>query len=168
MLTARIAHLIHAHGVQPWQVLAITFTNKASGGGALLLLSLPPYRAHRCPCLLLPPVLARLPPPYTHSHVRSRHARRRPHEMRERLSGMLGGGSGAQLFAGTFHSLCYRILKRDLGHLEGAGRTQAFTVYDQVGVGGWVGGGGEASHPPPPPPPPVPCFPHPGLAADLT
>ena len=29
-------------------------------------------------------------------------------------------------------SLCYRILKRHIGHLPGAGRTSAFTVYDQV------------------------------------
>ena len=28
VLTARIAHLIHAHGARPWQVVAITFTNK--------------------------------------------------------------------------------------------------------------------------------------------
>ncbi|PRW20204.1 ATP-dependent DNA helicase isoform B [Chlorella sorokiniana] len=83
VLTHRIAHLIHAHGAQPWQVLAITFTNKAAN------------------------------------------------EMKERLAGMLGAAAAAQLFAGTFHSLCYRLLKRHIGELEGCGRTQAFTVFDQ-------------------------------------
>lgn len=33
VLTHRIAHLIHAHGAQPWQVLAITFTNKVRKDG---------------------------------------------------------------------------------------------------------------------------------------
>ena len=32
VLTHRIAHLIHVHGAQPWQVLAITFTNKVKQG----------------------------------------------------------------------------------------------------------------------------------------
>jgi hypothetical protein len=30
VLAARAAHLIHAHGARPWQVAAITFTNKAA------------------------------------------------------------------------------------------------------------------------------------------
>ncbi|KAI7840013.1 hypothetical protein COHA_006278 [Chlorella ohadii] len=83
VLTHRIAHLIHAHGAQPWQVLAITFTNKAAN------------------------------------------------EMKERLAAMLGAEAAAQLFAGTFHSLCYRLLKQHIGELAGCGRSQAFTVFDQ-------------------------------------
>lgn len=31
VLTYRIAHLIHAHAVSPWDILALTFTNKAAG-----------------------------------------------------------------------------------------------------------------------------------------
>lgn len=52
--------------------------------------------------------------------------------MKERLAAMLGAEAAAQLFAGTFHSLCYRLLKQHIGELAGCGRSQAFTVFDQV------------------------------------
>ena len=61
--------------------------------------------------------------------------------MKERLSGMLGPEAAGQLFAGTFHSLCYRLLKQHIGELAGSGRTQAFTVFDQVGLSWWLLGG---------------------------
>lgn len=38
VLTHRIAHLIRVHGAQPWQVLAITFTNKVGTPAVLRLL----------------------------------------------------------------------------------------------------------------------------------
>lgn len=77
VLTHRIAYLIE-NGVMPWQILAITFTNKAAG------------------------------------------------EMRERVDAMLFG-SGADVFVSTFHSMCVRILRREIKRL-GYGRD--FTIYD--------------------------------------
>lgn len=87
-LTHRIANLID-HGVQPWQILAVTFTNKAAG------------------------------------------------EMKERIKTLLkitegpdvSGdiGSGRMPVMGTFHSICCRILRRDIHHL---GRDRTFSIYD--------------------------------------
>jgi DNA helicase II / ATP-dependent DNA helicase PcrA len=83
VLTSRIAHLIAAHGAQPWQIVAITFTNKAAD------------------------------------------------EMKERLLGALGAAAKDQLFAGTFHGLCYRILRRGLEALPDTGRTEDWSLYDE-------------------------------------
>ena len=79
-LTHRIAHLIE-QGIQPHNILAVTFTNKAAG------------------------------------------------EMRERLMGLVNknGRSLAFPWMGTFHSVCMRILRRDIGHL---GYEPSFTIYD--------------------------------------
>jgi DNA helicase II / ATP-dependent DNA helicase PcrA len=55
-------------------------------------------------------------------------------EMKERVAGLLedyysgGDRSGAPLIS-TFHSLCVRILRRDIGRLD-EGYTRSFTVYD--------------------------------------
>ncbi len=76
-LTYRIANLID-HGVQPWHILAITFTNKAAK------------------------------------------------EMRERVSALVGE-SGEEVWVSTFHSMCARILRRDI---EKLGYTRSFTIYD--------------------------------------
>ncbi|MBR4067880.1 MAG: DNA helicase PcrA [Clostridia bacterium] len=76
-LTYRIANLID-HGVQPWHILAITFTNKAAK------------------------------------------------EMRERVSALVGE-SGEDVWVSTFHSMCARILRRDI---EKLGYTRSFTIYD--------------------------------------
>ncbi|MBR7071958.1 MAG: UvrD-helicase domain-containing protein [Clostridia bacterium] len=63
---------------KPWEILAITFTNKAAG------------------------------------------------ELRERIDRKLGEG-GADLWAGTFHSVCGRILRR---YADRVGFSSHFTIYD--------------------------------------
>lgn len=88
-LTHRIANLIHT-GVQPWQILAVTFTNKAAK------------------------------------------------EMKERIKNLLHLTEGEDLSPfeagnarlptmGTFHSICARILRRDIERL---GRDRTFVIYD--------------------------------------
>lgn len=88
-LTHRIARLIQ-DGVPPWQILAVTFTNKASK------------------------------------------------EMKARIKNLLhisgadevGGwhfNQGKMPVMGTFHSLCARILRRDIEHI---GRDRTFVIYD--------------------------------------
>ncbi|GAB4820246.1 hypothetical protein N2152v2_007292 [Parachlorella kessleri] len=83
VLISRIAHLLNHHQVPAYQVLAITFTNKAGG------------------------------------------------EMRERLGRLLGEEAANGLAAGTFHSFCYRLLKRELHLLPGAKLDRDFTLYDE-------------------------------------
>ncbi|HVS82184.1 MAG TPA: UvrD-helicase domain-containing protein, partial [Pyrinomonadaceae bacterium] len=52
-------------------------------------------------------------------------------EMRNRVSGILEGLElGSAPLISTFHSLCVRILRRDIEALK-AGYTRAFTIYDQ-------------------------------------
>jgi len=48
-------------------------------------------------------------------------------EMRERVEKLLGS-IGEGLWLGTFHSICVRILRRDIGHL---GRSRGFVIYDE-------------------------------------
>ncbi len=82
VITVRIAHLISAKGVQPYNILAVTFTNKAAA------------------------------------------------EMRERVSKLLVGKElQSQPLISTFHSLCVRILRTDIQHLD-EGFTKQFTIYD--------------------------------------
>ena len=50
-------------------------------------------------------------------------------EMKERVNGLIGDLSRS-LWIGTFHSVCLRILKREITHLEGFGRD--FTIYDDA------------------------------------
>lgn len=79
LLTHRIAYLIENNGVAPYEILAITFTNKAAK------------------------------------------------EMKERLEQMLGAECG--VWVSTFHSMCVRILRRYICHLDGY--TSCFSIYGE-------------------------------------
>ena len=49
-------------------------------------------------------------------------------EMRERVEKLLGADATG-IWLSTFHSVCVRILRRDIGHL---GRTRGFAIYDEA------------------------------------
>ena len=48
-------------------------------------------------------------------------------EMRERVEKLVGGDAG-EMWLGTFHSVCVRILRRDI---EKLGYQRSFTIYDE-------------------------------------
>ena len=76
VLTHRIAYLIHEKQVNPWNILAITFTNKAAN------------------------------------------------EMKERVSQLITDG-GEDVWVSTFHSMCVRILRREIDQI---GYSSNFTI----------------------------------------
>jgi DNA helicase II / ATP-dependent DNA helicase PcrA len=78
VLTHRIAYLMVEKRVNPYNILAITFTNKAS------------------------------------------------REMRERIARMMGGAAD-EVWISTFHSMCVRILRRDIDRI---GYNRNFTILD--------------------------------------
>ncbi|QGR81448.1 DNA helicase PcrA [Enterococcus gallinarum] len=78
VLTHRIAYLIEEKNVNPWNILAITFTNKAA------------------------------------------------REMKERVNQLLGSGV-EDVWVSTFHSMCVRILRRDVDQI---GYSRNFTIID--------------------------------------
>ena len=78
VLTHRIAYILLEKGVNPYNILAITFTNKAA------------------------------------------------REMKERISGILGGAAD-EIWISTFHSMCVRILRRDIDRI---GINRNFTILD--------------------------------------
>lgn len=81
-LIHRIAYLIAQEGVKPWNILAVTFTNKAAGN------------------------------------------------MQERMVNLLGkdqASSDNMPLMGTFHSICSRLLRKEIGAL---GYNQNFVIYD--------------------------------------
>ena len=71
--------------MDPWAILAVTFTNKAAS------------------------------------------------EMAERVDKLLGHASLAKPLIATFHSLCVRMLRRDIEALKvkGVGLTRSFAIYDE-------------------------------------
>ena len=78
VLTNRIAYLIAERGVKPWNIIAITFTNKAAK------------------------------------------------EMKTRIENLVGEMAN-DIWIGTFHSMCVRILRREITKI---GFASDFTIYD--------------------------------------
>ena len=80
VLTHRVAYILEESLCEPWQILVVTFTNKAA------------------------------------------------REMRERVSYLIGEETCADVWLGTFHSICVRILKREI---ERIGYTRDFNIIDE-------------------------------------
>lgn len=80
-LTYKIAYILEQKIVNPWEILAITFTNKAAK------------------------------------------------EMKERIVGLTGEDEASKMWLGTFHSVCVRILKREI---ECLGYTKDFNILDEL------------------------------------
>jgi DNA helicase-2/ATP-dependent DNA helicase PcrA len=102
VLTQRVAYLIAAEGVRPWQILAVTFTNKAAremAGRVQALLGGQAGEGGR---------------PATGGSVEGR----RP----ELVEGMM---------LGTFHAICARLLRREAEHLPIESNYVIFDSDDQ-------------------------------------
>ena len=80
VLTYKMAYLLEKEIVKPWEILAITFTNKAAN------------------------------------------------EMKERVNNLIGE-KAEDVWLGTFHSICVRILKREIGIL---GFSNTFNIFDDL------------------------------------
>lgn len=78
VLTHKIAYLIQEKGVKPWNILAITFTNRAAN------------------------------------------------EMKERVENLVGDVS-KDMWIGTFHAICVRILRR---YIDRIGFESSFVIFD--------------------------------------
>lgn len=81
VLTYKIAYMIEKGIVKPWEILSITFTNKAAK------------------------------------------------EMKERVESLVGEGVSKEIWLGTFHSVCVRILRREI---ELLGYTRDFNIMDEL------------------------------------
>ena len=78
VLTHKIAYILQEKNVKPWEILAITFTNKAAN------------------------------------------------EMKERIAGLIGDVSN-DMWVGTFHSICVKILRRFIDRI---GFDSTFLIFD--------------------------------------
>lgn len=78
VLTHKIAYLVEEKNIKPWNILAITFTNKAA------------------------------------------------REMEERVAGLIGT-KAKDVWLGTFHAICLRILRK---YIDRLGYTNSFSIYD--------------------------------------
>ena len=79
VLTHKISYLINEKNVKPWNILAITFTNKAAN------------------------------------------------EMKQRIENLVGGQATNDMWIGTFHSICVRILRRFIDRI---GFDSSFIIFD--------------------------------------
>ncbi len=50
-------------------------------------------------------------------------------EMRERIDGLLGAGTGERMWVSTFHSMCVRILRRNIDQI---GYSKSFSILDMT------------------------------------
>ena len=82
VLTYKIAYLLEQNIVKPWEILAITFTNKAAK------------------------------------------------EMKERVLSLVEENAN-DIWLGTFHSVCVRILKREI---ELLGYSRYFNIFDELDI----------------------------------
>ncbi|MGB6406768.1 MAG: DNA helicase PcrA [Planococcus donghaensis] len=55
-------------------------------------------------------------------------------EMRNRIDGLLGHGTGQRMWASTFHSMCVRILRRDIDKLDMSKNFSILDTTDQLTV----------------------------------
>ena len=79
VLTYKIAYLINEKQVKPWNILAITFTNKAAN------------------------------------------------EMKQRIENLVGSQNTNDMWVGTFHAICVRILRK---FIERIGFNSSFIIFD--------------------------------------